>query len=187
MTTESQRYNCFTRNERNAIPKHASPEAKGSNPTAGLTLFWAGNQFRGNFNHCQVSRKDAGQIFLNDNIPNYNTRNSPRAVFRDYYQKYEGERWSWHNVVSGEEDKKRTRTHINSHTHTHTHTYQKVPKLTYNHWTLRPFHERTEFISGYLQRDLTSNSHFVVFRRRLCVLCCNVLCTVSPRVQWYLG
>ena len=31
MTTESQRYNCFTRNGGNAIPKHASPEAKGSN------------------------------------------------------------------------------------------------------------------------------------------------------------
>jgi hypothetical protein len=37
MTTESQRYNCFTRNGGNAIPKHAGPEAKGSNPTAGLT------------------------------------------------------------------------------------------------------------------------------------------------------
>jgi len=37
-TTESQRYNCFTRNARNAIPKHTGPEAKGSNPTAGLTL-----------------------------------------------------------------------------------------------------------------------------------------------------
>jgi len=65
--------------------------------------------------------KTPDRFSLNYNIPNYNTRNSPRAVFRDYYQKYEGERWSWHNVVSGEEDKKRTRTHINSHTHTHTH------------------------------------------------------------------
>ena len=51
MTTESQRYNCFTRNGGNAIPKHAGPEAKGSNPTAGLTLPWARNPFRGNFNH----------------------------------------------------------------------------------------------------------------------------------------
>ena len=33
MTTESQRYNCFTRNGGNAIPKHAGPEAKGSNWT----------------------------------------------------------------------------------------------------------------------------------------------------------
>ena len=32
MTTESQRYNCLIRNEGNAIPKHAGPEAKGSNP-----------------------------------------------------------------------------------------------------------------------------------------------------------
>jgi len=62
MTTESQRYNCFTRNGGNAIPKHAGPEAKGSNPTAGLTLLWAGNTFRENFNHWQVSRKEAGQI-----------------------------------------------------------------------------------------------------------------------------
>jgi len=38
MTTESQWYNCFTRNGENAISKHAGPEAKGSNPTTGLTL-----------------------------------------------------------------------------------------------------------------------------------------------------
>jgi len=36
MTTESQPYNCFTRNGGNAIPKHAGPEAKGSKPTTGL-------------------------------------------------------------------------------------------------------------------------------------------------------
>jgi len=64
MTTESQRYKCFTRNGGNAIPKHAGPEAKGSYPTAGLTLLWAHNPFRGNFNHWQVSRKEAGQIFF---------------------------------------------------------------------------------------------------------------------------
>ena len=63
MTTESQRYNCFTRNGGNAIPKHAGLEAKGSNPNAGLTLLWARNRFRGNFNHWQVSRKEARQIF----------------------------------------------------------------------------------------------------------------------------
>ena len=38
MMTESQWYNCFTRNGGNAIPKHASPEAKGSNPTTERTL-----------------------------------------------------------------------------------------------------------------------------------------------------
>ena len=54
-------YNCFTRNGRNAIPKHAGPEAKGNNPTAGLTPLWARNPFRGNFNHWQVSWKEAGQ------------------------------------------------------------------------------------------------------------------------------
>ena len=34
----------------NAIPKHAGPKAKGSNPTTGLTMLWARNPFRGNFN-----------------------------------------------------------------------------------------------------------------------------------------
>ena len=63
-TTESQRYNCFTRNGGNAIPKHAGPEAKGSNPTTGLALLWTRNQFRGNFNHWKFSRKEAGQIQL---------------------------------------------------------------------------------------------------------------------------
>jgi len=54
MTKESQRYNSFIRNGGNAIPKHAGPEAKGSNPTTGLTLLWARNPFRVNFNHWQV-------------------------------------------------------------------------------------------------------------------------------------
>ena len=39
-------------------------EAKGSSPTAGLTLLWARNSFRRNFNYWQVSRKEAGQIFF---------------------------------------------------------------------------------------------------------------------------
>ena len=64
MTTQSQRYNGFTRNGGNTIPKHAGPEAKCSNPTTGLTLLWARNPFRGNFNHWQVSRKEAGQFFF---------------------------------------------------------------------------------------------------------------------------
>ena len=67
MTTQSQRYNCFTRNGGNAIPEQAGPEAKGSNPTTGLTLPWARNPFRGNFNHWEVSWKEAGQIFSNNN------------------------------------------------------------------------------------------------------------------------
>jgi len=45
----------------NNIPKHAGPEAEGSNPTTGLTLLWAGKRFRENFNHWQVSQKEAGQ------------------------------------------------------------------------------------------------------------------------------
>ena len=56
MTAESQRYNCFTRNGGNANPKHAGPEAKGSNRTTGLTLLWTHYPFRGNFKHWQVSR-----------------------------------------------------------------------------------------------------------------------------------
>jgi len=64
MTTESQRYNCFIRSAENATPKHAGPEAEGSNPTTGLTLLWARNPFRGNFNHWQVSRREAGQILF---------------------------------------------------------------------------------------------------------------------------
>jgi len=48
----------------NAIPKHAGPEAEGSNPTNGLTLLWARNPFGGNFNHWQVSWEEAGQIFF---------------------------------------------------------------------------------------------------------------------------
>ena len=54
--------NFFTRNGGNAIPKHAGPEGKVSNPTTGLTLLWvlwARNAFRGNYNHWQVSRKEA--------------------------------------------------------------------------------------------------------------------------------
>jgi hypothetical protein len=39
MTTESQQYNCFIRNGRNAIPKHACPEVEGSNSTTGLNLY----------------------------------------------------------------------------------------------------------------------------------------------------
>ena len=64
MTTESQRYNSFIRNGGNAIPKHAGPEAKGCNPTTGLSLLWTRNPFRGNFNHWHASRKEAGQIFF---------------------------------------------------------------------------------------------------------------------------
>jgi len=61
MTTKSQRYNCVTKNGENAIPKCAGPEAKGSNPTTGLSLLWARNPFRGNFNHWQVSQKEVRQ------------------------------------------------------------------------------------------------------------------------------
>jgi hypothetical protein len=55
MTTESQR--CFIRNGGDAIPKHACPETKGSNPTTGFTLLWARKPLKGYFNHWQVSQE----------------------------------------------------------------------------------------------------------------------------------
>jgi hypothetical protein len=40
------------------------------NLTTGLTLLWTHNPFKGNFNHWQVSQKEAGQIFcFLDNVP----------------------------------------------------------------------------------------------------------------------
>jgi len=59
MTTESQRYSCFIRYEGNAIPQQACTEAKGSNPTAGLSLLWACNPFRGNSKHWYVVQEVA--------------------------------------------------------------------------------------------------------------------------------
>jgi hypothetical protein len=59
---ESQPCKCFNRNGGNAIPKHAYPEAKGSNPTAGISLLWARNTFRGNSNYWQVSQEDAKEL-----------------------------------------------------------------------------------------------------------------------------
>jgi hypothetical protein len=69
-TTESQRYNCFNRHGGNGTPHHACPEADGNNPTTGLTLLWARNPFRGNFNYWQVSQEEAGQIFLKRRLGN---------------------------------------------------------------------------------------------------------------------
>jgi len=40
---------------------------KVDNPTTGLTLLWARNTFRGNFNHWQVSWKEAGQMITQGN------------------------------------------------------------------------------------------------------------------------
>ena len=65
-------------------------------------------------------------------------------------------------------------THKLTLSQTHTHTYQKVPKLTYNHWTLRSINERNEFISGYLHHDVTSICHFVVD----CVFCVIMFCVL---------
>ena len=57
-------------------PKHAGPEAEGSNPTTGLTLLWARNPFGGNFNHWQVSWEEAGQYVRPERVnkwPNFMT------------------------------------------------------------------------------------------------------------------
>jgi hypothetical protein len=56
MTTESQQYNCFIRNGRNAIHKHACPEAEGNNSITGLNLLWARNPY------WQVSQEEAGRV-----------------------------------------------------------------------------------------------------------------------------
>jgi len=55
--SESKQYNCFIRNGGNTNSKHACPEAKGSNPTNGLTLLWDRKTSRGNFSYRQVSQE----------------------------------------------------------------------------------------------------------------------------------
>jgi hypothetical protein len=47
-----------------SIPNHACREATGSNSSTRLTLLWACNPFRGNFNHWQVSQEEIGEIFF---------------------------------------------------------------------------------------------------------------------------
>jgi len=59
--TPLQFVHLFCNLEVNAIPKHAGPEAKSSNPTTRLTLLWGRNLLRGNFNQWQVSWKEAEQ------------------------------------------------------------------------------------------------------------------------------
>ena len=53
---------CFVRNGGNAIPYHACPKAKGSNPTTGISLLWVRNLFRGNSNHRHESQEQAIRI-----------------------------------------------------------------------------------------------------------------------------
>jgi hypothetical protein len=45
---------CFITNGGNAISEHACPEIKDKNPTAGLTLLWLRNPFRGNSNYTRI-------------------------------------------------------------------------------------------------------------------------------------
>jgi len=51
-----------------------------------LTLLWARNPFRGNFNHWQVSRKEAGQIFFRQ--PKMNLGKEKPAFFNDEFHSY---------------------------------------------------------------------------------------------------
>jgi hypothetical protein len=46
---------------------HGCPEAKVSNPTIGLSLFWVYDTFRGNSNHKQDSQQEAGRILTQKN------------------------------------------------------------------------------------------------------------------------
>jgi len=77
-------------------PLLTGPKAKGSNSTTGLTLLWARNPSRGNFNHWQVSRNK------NSNVGNptqrrlhndyrrfgesYSTRGSDESLARPTYR-----------------------------------------------------------------------------------------------------
>jgi hypothetical protein len=72
MTTQSLRYNCFTRNGGNAVLKHAGSEAKGSNPTTGLTLLWVRNPFREILTTGKPHRKKLDRFSLNNNNNNNN-------------------------------------------------------------------------------------------------------------------
>jgi hypothetical protein len=85
MTTESQRYNCFIRNGGNASSKHAGPEAKGSNPTTGLTLSWARNPFRGNLTTCKSHGKKPDILFSIILLPSAFTDEVHLNIFGSYY------------------------------------------------------------------------------------------------------
>ena len=66
MTTQSQRYNCFTRNGGNAIPKHAGPDAKDSNPTTGLTCCGPVTHSGGILTTGKSHGKKPDRFFLNE-------------------------------------------------------------------------------------------------------------------------
>jgi hypothetical protein len=85
MTTESKRFNFFIRNGENAIPNHACPGAKDSNPTDGLTLLWARNPFRGKSNYWQVSKDEARRIVQRQLGYETNRQKKPgKTIKRDF-------------------------------------------------------------------------------------------------------
>ena len=57
-------------------------EAKGSNPITGLTLLWACNPFRGNFNYWQVSQEEAGRIIITRQLENKKVPLIRRPIIR---------------------------------------------------------------------------------------------------------
>jgi hypothetical protein len=73
---------------------------KVANPSTGLTLLWARNPFRGNFNHWLVSQKEAGQIFFKwrhgyeKGIITYIIKYSSSVVFTECQTKKEPGYWS---------------------------------------------------------------------------------------------
>lgn len=58
-TLSSVWYNIFALWSFTLLGGNAFPKAKGINPTTGLTLLWAHNPFRGNFESWQVSQQEA--------------------------------------------------------------------------------------------------------------------------------
>ena len=81
MTTESQQYNGFIRNCGNAIPKHAGPEAKGSNPPLDLPCSGSVTQSAEILTTGKFHGKKRDRFSLNGAVGNLNGVNpNERAV-----------------------------------------------------------------------------------------------------------
>jgi len=68
MPTQSPRCNSFIRDGGDATPHHACPEAKGSNPTSGVTLLWVHNPFRGTLTTGKRHSKKRDALFPNKKL-----------------------------------------------------------------------------------------------------------------------
>ena len=87
MTIQSQRYKCFTRNGGNAIPKHVGPEAKGSNPTTGLTLLWDRNPSEEILTTGKSHGKNSDRFYLNDDTDVKKDLNMEPGILEDWERK----------------------------------------------------------------------------------------------------